>query len=154
MISRVRATDLVISSLALRSCRLASWTAFASLSHEKRQIDDDNPVYGEQQRLKDRLKKRIACAHDERVGAERHAQQRRANSWPNACKQAGHQDRRKEQHEWSTCSGKGDKPYPEGEHTPYHGDGEEIPKYDVLEQDVEGKLHIITRVMRDAHRAR
>jgi hypothetical protein len=47
----------------------------APLFHEKRQIDDDNPVYGEQQRLRARLKSRIACADDERVGGERHAEQ-------------------------------------------------------------------------------
>ena len=34
----------------------------------------------------------------------------------------------------------------------YHGDGEEIPKYGVLEQDVDAKLHAITKMMRDVHR--
>ena len=50
-----------------------------------------------------------------------------ANRMPHAGKQAGHENRRKEQDEWSNCSGQRDGPDPEGERTRYRGDAEEIP---------------------------
>jgi hypothetical protein len=82
----------------------------------------------------------ITCTHHERVGAERHAEQNSANPRPNPCEEAGHQNRRKEQHEWRTCSGHRDEPYPEGKYNHHRGDAEEIPKYGVLEQDVDATL--------------
>src|SRR5437899_3302724 len=105
------------------------------------QIDDDYPINGEQERLEGCLNNGITCAHRECVGAERHAEQYSANRGPNACKQAGRQNCPEEQHEWSTCSGQPDKPYPEGKHTRHRGDAEEIPKYGVLQQDVDATRH-------------
>ena len=40
---------------------------------------------------------------------------------------------------------------PEGKHTRHRGDGEEIPKYGVLEQDVDATLHAITKLMPACH---
>ena len=67
------------------------------LLHEKRQDDNDGPVYGEEQRQKSRLIERIARAY-RHVSGERQAEQHGARPRPDACKQAGHQNRRKEQH--------------------------------------------------------
>src|SRR5215831_13330041 len=105
----------------------------AALPHQKGEIDDDNPVNGEQEGLKCSLKNRITRTHNERVGRKRQAEQNCANSGPNTCKQARRQNRGKKQHVWSACSGQRDKPYPERERYHYRGDSEKIANCGLLE---------------------
>src|SRR5215813_913288 len=104
----------------------------APLPHQKGQIDDDNPVNGEQQGLKGGLKNRIPRTHNERVGRKGQAEQNCANSGPNTCKQARRQNRGKKQHVWSACSGQRDKPYSERERYHYRGDSEKIANCGLL----------------------
>src|SRR5262249_33307445 len=123
--------DLLVRTAELTVSLLDS---LASLLHQKRQIDDDKPINGEQQRLKRCSKKRMACTLNECIGGEWQADQDRANPGPCPREQTGRQDRRKEQHEWNAGSGPREKPHPKSERNRYGGDAEEIATDGVLEK--------------------
>ena len=105
----------------------------ASLRHQRHQVDDENPIDGEQQRLEDRLKKRISGMHKKRVGRERSAEQHRANSRPDTRKKVGYKYGGEEPNEWRTCTGQRNKPYPDNISCRYHGYSEKIANCTLVE---------------------
>jgi hypothetical protein len=101
---------------------------------EKRQIDDDESVDCEQQRLKHRLRRCVPGGRHKCKGDDRKADQERANRRPDACKKADDENRHREQSEWSTCFSKRCEPYPERQRARYGGNGEEISDDRALER--------------------
>jgi hypothetical protein len=135
------------------TCRLACWSDRIPFLVRKCQIDDDDPVNGEQQRLERRLHNGITCAHHECVGAERHAEQDSANGRPPAGKQAGHENRHKEQRVWSTCSVNGISHILRANTLATAAILKRYRNMVFLEQTVDATFHAIANLMRDAHRA-
>ena len=69
-----------------RTCLLECWSDRIPFFVRKCQIDDDDPINGEHERLEGRWHKGVTGAHHEWVGAERHTQQDSANRRPHAGK--------------------------------------------------------------------
>ena len=94
---------------------------------EPRDVHHQQALDDEEGRLEDRLRQRIACAHDELIGSERRTEKRGEDTGSASARQARHQDGAEEEHEWRPGARHGLEQLSQPERSDHYGHSQGVP---------------------------